>query len=342
MELVAKARVSGARRHKACDMLGITVRTLQRWEKEPGEGDRRGGPNTPPANSLSEAEKGLVVSVATSPQFQDLSPAQIVPIMAEDGVYIASEASFYRILREKKMLAHRSSARPASHSRPKEYEATGPNQVWTWDITYLKTSVKGQFYYLYLVVDIFSRMIVGWAVHEEESEGLARDLIRQACLRQGVDRDTLVLHSDNGGPMKGATMLATLQWLGIVPSFSRPKVSDDNPYSESLFRTLKYRPTYPSVPFDSLEAADKWVEEFERWYNHKHRHSGIRFCTPASRHYGQEESILARRKEAYEEARKQRPGRWSKGTRNWERITVVRLNPEKRTEKPERSLRETA
>ena len=137
-------------------------------------------------------------------------------------------------------------------------------------------------------------------------------------------------------------MLATLQWLGIVPSFSRPKVSDDNPYSESLFRTLKYRPTYPSVPFDSLEAADKWVEEFERWYNHKHRHSGIRFCTPASRHYGQEESILARRKEAYEEARKQRPGRWSKGTRNWERITVVRLNPEKRTEKPERSLRETA
>jgi len=342
MELVGEARENGARRHKACDMLEISVRTLQRWEKEPGEGDQRAGPKSVPSNSLSEAEKDLVEAVATSPQFRDVSPAQIVPILAEDGVYVASESSFYRILREKKMLAHRSSARPASHSRPTEYAATGPNQVWSWDISYLKSSVKGQFYFLYLVVDIFSRMIVGWAVHEEESEELARDLIRQTCLRHGVDQKQLVLHSDNGGPMKGATMLATLQWLGIVPSFSRPKVSDDNPYSESLFRTLKYRPCYPSVPFDSLEAARGWVEEFERWYNHEHRHSGIRFLTPASRHYGQEESILARRKEAYEEARRQRPDRWSRGTRNWERITVVRLNPEKRTERAERPLQESA
>jgi len=342
MELVQGATEDGARRHKACDMLGITVRTLQRWEKEPDEGDQRAGPKKMPANSLSEAEKELVVAVATSPQYKDLSPAQIVPILAEEGVYVASEASFYRILRQQKMLTHRSSARPASHSRPKEYVATGPNEVWSWDITYLKTSVKGQFYYLYLVVDIFSRMIVGWAVDEEESEELARVLIREACLRHGVDQEQLVLHSDNGGPMKGATMLATLQWLGIVPSFSRPKVSDDNPYSESLFRTLKYRPSYPSVPFENLEAARGWVEEFERWYNHEHRHSGIRFLTPASRHYGEEESILKKRKEAYEEARRQRPDRWSGGTRNWERITEVRLNPEKRTEKAERPLQESA
>ncbi len=173
--------------------------------------------------------------------------------------------------------------------------AQGPNQVWSWDITYLRSSVKGKFYYLYLVVDVFSRMIVGWAVHEEESSDLAGALITEACLRQGVDPDKLILHSDNGGPMKGATMLATLQWLGIVPSFSRPKVSDDNAYSEALFRTLKYRPEYPSVPFQSLQESRSWTSKFERWYNHEHRHSGIKFVSPASRHSGEDEAILLRR-----------------------------------------------
>jgi transposase InsO family protein len=342
MELVMEAVKNGARRHKACEILGISVRTLQRWEEKPEEGDRRVGPKSKPANSLSEAEKDLVVAVANSPWFRDLSPAQIVPILAENGVYIASEASFYRILRRKKMLTHRGSARPARHSRPKEYVATGANQVWSWDITYLRSCVKGKFYYLYLVVDIFSRMIVGWAVHEEESEELARYLIREACMRHGVDPETLVLHSDNGGPMKGATMLATLQWLGIVPSFSRPSVKDDNAFSEALFRTLKYRPEYPAAPFEDLEAARRWVEEFVRWYNHEHRHSGIRFCTPASRHEGEDVSILEKRKEVYEEARRERPIRWTRGTRNWDRITEVRLNPEKRSQESDSSLKDSA
>jgi transposase InsO family protein len=342
MELVEEAAENGARRCKACEVLGLSLRTLQRWQKQPDEGDRRAGPNRDPANSLSEEEKMLVIAVATSPQFRDLSPAQIVPILADTGVYIASEASFYRILRQQKLLVHRSSARPARHSYPKEYVATGPNQVWSWDITYLRSSVKGKFYYLYLVVDIFSRMIVGWGVHEEESAELASALILETCLRHGVDPEKLVLHSDNGGPMKGATMLATLQWLGIVPSFSRPSVKDDNAFSEALFRTLKYRPEYPSAPFGSLELASSWVKGFVQWYNFEHRHSGIQFLTPASRHYGEEERILNRRKEVYEQARKANPIRWTGGTRNWERIPEVRLNPSKRFQEDRCLLQERA
>ena len=333
IELVDEAVDCGARRNKACKMLGISVRTLQRWEKEPEKEDRRQGPNSKPENALSEAEKMLIIAVATSPQFKDLSPSQIVPILAESGVYIGSEASFYRILRENKLLAHRSRSKPSRHNKPKEYVATGPNQVWSWDITYLSSSVRGKFYYLYLVVDVWSRMIVGWAVHEVESAELASALISEACLRHGVDPEKLVLHSDNGGPMKGATMLATLQWLGIIPSFSRPSVSNDNPYSEALFKTLKYRPGYPSKPFEDLQAAEAWMMEFVNWYNNEHRHSGIRFVTPASRHCGEDKLIFEKRKEVYEEAKRKNPARWASGKiRTWEPIQEVALNPSKRKE----------
>lgn len=343
IELVKEAVESGARRKKACELLGISLRTLQRWEFEPGRGDQRQGPNRRPVNALSEAEKMLIVAVATSPQFRDLSASQIVPILADSGVYIASEASFYRILRENKLLAHRNAARPVKHSRPREYVATGPNQVWSWDITYLMSSVRGKFYYLYLVVDVYSRMIVGWAVHEIESAELASALILESCLRYGVDREKLILHSDNGGPMKGATMLATLQWLGIVPSFSRPSVSDDNAYSEALFKTLKYRPEYPSSPFESIEAAGDWVKEFVQWYNFEHRHSGIRFVTPSSRHYGEDEIILEKRKEVYEEAREKKPYRWASGkTRNWEPVMEVKLNSSTAQKNDSMSLEKSA
>lgn len=333
IELVYEAVGCGARRKKACEMLGISVRTLQRWEKEPEKEDQRQGPNSKPENALSEAEKMLILAVATSPQFKDLPPSQIVPILAESGVYIGSEASFYRILRENRMLAHRSRSKPSGHNKPKEYVATGVNQVWSWDISYLRSSVRGKFFYLYLVVDVWSRMIVGWAVHEVESAELAGALISEACLRHGVDPGELVLHSDNGGPMKGATMLATLQWLGIIPSFSRPSVSNDNPYSEALFKTLKYRPEYPSKPFEDLLAAEAWMQEFVNWYNHEHRHSGIRFVTPGSRHYGEDKLILEQRKEAYEVAKQKNPSRWASGKiRIWEPIQEVVLNPSGRKE----------
>ncbi len=181
----------------------------------------------------------------------------------------------------------------------------------------MASPVRGAFYRLYLILDIFSRKIVAWEIHENESADHASVLIRKACLAEGIHQDGLVLHADNGGPMKGATMLATLQKLGVVPSFSRPSVSDDNPYSESLFRTLKYTPGYPGKPFETIEAARKWVHGFVRWYNNEHRHSAIRYVTPNQRHRGQDSDVLRQRKAVYKAARQRNPERWSGDTRNW-------------------------
>lgn len=329
MELIKEATEAGARRCKACEILGISLRTFQRWESMRGGGDRRKGPRNGPVNALSEAERALVVAVATSKLFCDLSPAQIVPILADASVYLASESTFYRILREERLLSHRGKAQAPRHHRPVELVATGPNEVWSWDITYLKSPVRGSYYYLYLVMDIWSRKIVGWAIHESEEADQAASLIREAAFREGIDPGKLVLHSDNGGPMKGATMLATLQWLGIVPSFSRPHVSDDNPYSESLFHTVKYWPEYPSGPFQSIETAREWMKRFVGWYNDEHRHSAIRFVTPSQKHDGEDRAILNLRKEVYEKAKKENPSRWSGEVRNWKPIEKVALNPTK-------------
>ena len=325
--MVGGAVKEGARRAKACEVLGISVRTLERWEKEPGGEGKRRGPKGKPAHAFTEEEKEQVVAVVNAAEYRDMPPSQIVPILADGGSYIASESTMYRILREEKLLTHRSASRPRRHRRPAEYEATGPNQVWCWDITYLRSVVRGLFFYLYLVVDIWSRKIMGWEVHGTESSELASGLVLKACGENGVDPKGLVVHSDNGGPMKGATLLATMQWLGIIPSFSRPSVSEDNAYAEALFRTLKYRPEYPERPFESVEEARGWMDRFVAWYNHEHRHSGIRFVTPASRHAGEEVGILADRKRVYEIARERNPLRWSRGIRNWEPIAKVRLNP---------------
>ena len=329
--MIQEAVSSGARLWKACEVIGIAVRSYQRWGKSPGTGDARHGPRSKPANSLSEEEKAELIAIATSERFRELAPSQIVPILAEEGVYVASESSFYRVLREKKLLAHREKSRPRQHGRPAEYIATGSNQVWSWDITYLRSALRGQFYYLYLVVDVWSRKIVAWTIAQQESSEIAAAMIARSSIENGVDRDHLVIHSDNGGPMKGATLLATLEFLGIVPSFSRPRVYDDNPYSEALFRTLKYRPEYPTLPFESLGDAQSWVEGFVSWYNTEHRHSGIRFVTPQVRHAGQEAEVLTKRKEVYEEAKRRNPSRWTGATRNWSPIAKVSLNPVSRS-----------
>jgi transposase InsO family protein len=181
---------------------------------------------------------------------------------------------------------------------------------------------------LYLVVDVWSRRIVGWSVHQSENASHAAELIRRICDQSGIDPKGLVLHSDNGSPMRGSTMVATLQWLGILPSFSRPHVCNDNPYSEALFRTLKHTPAYPRFPFASVETARAWVAHFVAWYNSQHRHSAIRYVTPDERHFGRETDVLARRCLVYERARRRTPERWSRSTRNWAPIGVVVLNPE--------------
>jgi transposase InsO family protein len=323
--LVEEAVAGGARMSKACEVIGLPARTLQRWVHSPVDG--RKGPRRSPANKLTQRERDKVVAVATSPEFRDLSPKQIVPLLADRGTYVASESTFYRVLHDEKLQHRRSRARPPA-KRPREHVADGPWQVASWDITYLRSHIRGQFFFLYLIVDVWSRKIVGWDVHEVESSELAAALVER--VRRGAERPLAawVLHSDNGGPMKGATMLATLQRLGVVPSFSRPRVSDDNPFAESLFRTVKYRPDYPVDGFATLDDARCWVAAFVHWYNHEHQHSGIGFVTPADRHAGADVEILSDRRCVYELARRRHPERWSRETRAWSRPDVVTLNPE--------------
>jgi len=327
MGLVKEANRSGARLAKACEILEVSARMVERWKASESLEDGRKGPSKEPANKLTELERKRILKVVNSPEYRDLSPKQIVPKLADEGVYLASESTIYRLLHEKGQMVHRERSRPAVHTRPKEHEATGPNQVWSWDITYLPSSIRGMFFYLYFVMDVWSRKIVGFEVHDEESMELSSEMIERICDDMGIDKGQLVLHSDNGGPMKGATMLLTLQKLGVIPSFSRPHVSDDNPYSEALFRTLKYRPEYPGKPFETLEDAIAWVTGFVRWYNTEHLHSGVNFVTPDDRHFGCSEEILAKRKEVYEEARNKNPARWSRQTRNWDSVESVVLNP---------------
>jgi len=327
LSLLDEAVAAGARQAKACECLGLPSRTIQRWRAQGGGDDQRKGSRSVPANKLDNKERQNVLEVANSPEFRELSPKQIVPTLADLGIYIASESTFYRVLRQENLNCHREPTRPPV-SKPRAHRATGPNQVWSWDITYLRSAMRGTFYYLYMVVDIWSRKIVGWSVHDAESKQYAAELIARICDELDLDPDGLVLHSDNGSPMKGSTMLATLQRLGIVPSFSRPRVSDDNPFSESLFRTLKYRPHYPRKPFESLNTARLWVDGFVLWYNAEHRHSAIRFVTPDERHYGHDKETLERRRHVYEDARRRNPIRWTGGIRNWTPVGDVLLNPD--------------
>ena len=329
LELIAEAEAAGARTEVACEALGLSVRTVERWRGGASE-DLREGPVTEPANKLTSEERREIMKTINLPRFRDLSPNQIVPLLADDGRYLASESTVYRLLRAAGQLHHRERSRPPVHHPPAEHVANGPNQVWSWDITYLRSPVQGAFFYLYLVVDVWSRRIMAWEVHAAESADLAAELVGRTCRALGIDSSGLVLHSDNGGPMKGATMTATLERLGILPSFSRPRVSDDNPFSEALFRTLKYCPEYPSRPFGDLTSARSWVEAFVAWYNAVHLHSGIRFVTPDDRHFGREPALLARRNEVYERAQAVHPERWGRDTRCWQPIARVYLNPERR------------
>jgi len=325
--LIEEAVSSGARKVKACETLDLEIRTIERWKNTPE--DRRCGPHSRPSNALTEEERAKVLEVANSAEYANLPPWQIVPRLADKGEYIASESSFYRILKSEKLLAHRLKSSPRIHKKPEELMALGPNEIWSWDITYLKAAIKGTYYYLYLPMDIFSRMIVYWEIHEKENAEIASSMIEKACVLNQIDENQITLHSDNGGPMKGATMLATLQRLGVAPSFSRPSVSNDNPYSESLFKTLKYCPSFPERGFASIDDAREWVKKFVHWYNNIHLHSGINFVTPASKHFGFDKKILEKRHSVYEIARLKNPNRWSTNTRDWSTVNIVNLNPGK-------------
>lgn len=333
IKLIDEAKRAGARESIACKELGISHRTLQRWRNPstPLEDQRPVVERPEPRNKLSKDEEAQILKTVNQPEFQSLPPSQIVPILAERGEYVASESTMYRVMRKHKLQNHRGRSKERSARPLSTHCATGPNQVWMWDISWLQGPVKGVYFYMYFIMDLYSRKIIGWEVWPEESTENASALVRRATMSEqcALRKDPLILHSDNGSPMKGMALQETLHMLGIIPSRSRPRVSNDNPYAESLFGTCKYRPGYPSGGFASLTAARVWVLDFVNWYNNEHRHSGLNFVTPNQRHTGLAAQIFEKRQQTYEAARAAHPKRWSSGTRNWSLEDEVWLNPER-------------
>ena len=302
----------------------MSARTLQRWSASPS--DLRAGPAGGPANKLNDAERADVLRICKLPEYSDKSPAQIVPLLADKGVYLASESTFYRLLNEAKLLAHRGKSKRRSVGKVKKaLEVDGPGQVWAWDITYLKTATPGVFLYLYMILDLYSRKIVGWHISEEQCGHQAQSMLRAAYLREGLRPGEVTLHSDNGGPMKSVGLLTLMQHLGVTPSYSRPSVSNDNAYAETAFKTLKYCPKYPGKPFAGKDEAEAWMQWFVAWYGGECLHSSLKFVTPNDRHKGLDKEILEKRKLVYEAARAKNPLRWSRETRNWKHESKIKL-----------------
>jgi len=335
VELIIEANNAGARLFKACEVLGISIRTYQRWKNPDGSVNLDKRPLTQrkaPQNKLSDEEREFVLETLCNSEFIDSTPAQIVPTLADAGIYICSESTMYRILREDKMNKHRGPKKGAVKRELTTHVAFGPNEVWSWDITWLKSPVNGLYYKLYLFMDIFSRKIVGWEVWDKECAKLAGELVKRIVINENLRGKPIVCHSDNGAPMKAETLHTLYEKLNIHKSFSRPRVSNDNAYSESLFGTMKYRPNYPQNGFKSLDDAREWVESFVEWYNNVHKHSGLNYVTPAQCHAGQHIEVLNNRRQVYAQARLNRPERWSKSPRGWSPKESATLNPIKQDE----------
>ena len=335
---IATAHADGARLQPACEIAGINVRTLQRWKDQAGPQGALAGDGRPqavrptPSHALSPDERAALLAVANEPRFASVPPARIVPMLADEGVYLGSESSMARVLKAHGQSARRGRAKaPKASCPPTTHIATAPGQVWCWDMTYLPANVMGRWFHLYLILDLYSRKIVGAEVHDSDDSNHAVHLVRRTALAESIAtaHTKPVLHGDNGSTLKATTVLAMLQWLGIEPSYSRPRVSDDNAYAESLFRTAKYRPEFPTKGFASLDEARAWAAEFVRWYNVEHRHSAIGYVSPQQRHTGDDHAILAARHALYTQARQRNPARWSGHTRDWSHIGVVTLNPER-------------
>jgi putative transposase len=326
---------AGARLQPACETAGIDARTLQRWKTREGltAGDGRPQAVRPtPSHALSPEERAALLAVTNQPRFAAVPPARIVPMLADEGVYLGSESSMARVLKAHGQNTRRGRAKTPKATRPPTtHIATAPGQVWCWDMTYLPAVVMGRWFHLYLILDLYSRKIVGAEVHDSDDADHAVHLVRRTALAESIATldSKPVLHGDNGSTLKATTVLAMLQWLGVKPSYSRPRVSDDNAYAESLFRTAKYRPEFPAKGFNTLDEARSWAAEFVRWYNVDHRHSGIRYVSPQQRHTGQDKAVLAARHTLYVHAKQRNPARWSGHTRDWSHIGAVTLNPER-------------
>jgi putative transposase len=331
--IIDTAFKTGARKNRACSEIGLSLRTYRRWTTQDGliVGDKRPeADKAEPKNKLTQAERASIINICNSDKYASLPPSQIVPSLLDEGEYFGSVSTFYRTLKQVGQLVHRGRSRVRKKvSRPTTYTASKANEVWSWDITYCHSKVRGQYFYLYMIEDIYSRKIVGYEVHENECGIKAGELLERTCWREKTGRSSLVLHSDNGAPMKAVTMKVKMEELGVTPSYNRPRVSNDNPYSESTFRTLKYRPNWPSHGFSNLSEVRDWVQGFVDWYNYEHKHSRIKFVTPSERHDGLDGDILEKRKAILLEAKTKNPLRWSGDVQNCDAIGEVTLNPEK-------------
>lgn len=271
-------------------------------------------PSSEPAHSprsLSEEEKSVVRETLNSPRFVDQAPREIYATLLDEERYLCSWRTMYRILEQnQEVRERRDQLRHPNHAKP-ELMATAPNQLWSWDITKLLGPTKGIYYQLYVIIDVFSRYIPGWLLADCESAALAEKLVRETCLKQGILPDQLTLHADRGSSMKSKPLAMLLADLGVIKTHSRPRVSNDNPYSESQFKTMKYRPDFPEF-FGSLEDARAWVRPFIDWYNQEHYHSSLGLLTPATVHYGQAAALLEKRQRVLDAAYASHPERFVK------------------------------
>ena len=315
------ARKEKVSERTTCTFLGITRRTIQNWRRW-GNRDRRKGSSRYVAHRLSEEEELAVYVEATAPRFADKTPEQIVATLSQEGIYIASASTMYRILRKRKALGHRrESKKPNTGKKSTPMHVTAPDQVWSWDITWLKTDVAGIFLYAYTIIDLFDRSIVGWTVELIESDEHAKTLF--ARIIRDLKVVPLIVHADNGGPMRGVTLAVFLDKLGISRSYSRPRCSDDNAHIESFHKTLKYTAGYPKF-FTSLEHARTWYADFIHWYNNEHLHSGLGYVTPLQKRTGEAEAIYELRDSTIREARERNPLRWRQGkTREYKSLPVT-------------------
>lgn len=290
----------------ACQVLGVPRSRLYPRQQTAGSSRPR------PPHALSAEERAEVRAVMNSERFVDRAPRQIYAALLDEGTYLCHWRSMYRILQDFAEVRERRNQRQHPPYHKPELLAEDPNQVWSWDITKLRGPAKWTHFALYTVIDIFSRFIVGWMIAERESAELAKQLIATAAANQRIQPEQLILHADNGKPMKAKTLALLLSDLGIEKSHSRPYVSDDNPFSEAQFKTVKYHPTYPNR-FGCVQDARAWARPFFDWYNYEHYHSGLNLLTPASVHYGQAEAVRQQRQAVLATAYAQCPQRFVRG-----------------------------
>ena len=311
----------------ACQVLNVPRSSLYRARHPENKMPVAGKQRAKPARALCDAEKAEVRTLLNSERFQDQSPRQVYATLLDEDEYLCHWRTMYRVLDEyKEVRERRNQLRHPVYAKP-ELLATAPNQLWSWDITKLRGPLTGSYYYLYVMLDVFSRYVVGWLLAERESSALAKELTTAACAKQQIEPGQLTIHADRGGAMMAKSMTLLMSDLGVNKSHSRPRVCDDNPYSEAQFRTLKYSPTYPDR-FGSLLDARQWSQGFFTWYNQEHHHTSLNLLTPADVHYGRTEEKLVQRQVVLERAYAAHPERFVKGPPTLPKLaTAVWINP---------------